>query len=60
MKTRNSNSQNEVNQEGGCCETTLEANETLDTVCCDQPTDNSPCCDTNQSKEVNSKKTGCC
>ncbi|MDO5977505.1 hypothetical protein [Flavivirga spongiicola] len=62
MKTRNSNTGIEtVKQDGGCCGSLLDVVETSNQACCEQTTDDgSPCCDKNESKEVNIEKTGCC
>lgn len=60
MKTRKLNIENEVLvQENGCCTTTDNKTEVND-PCCDQPTDDTSCCDKTETKEVNSEKTGCC
>lgn len=43
-----------------CCETSNEIKSEKVDSCCEQPENDSSCCDKNVSKEVNSKKTSCC
>ncbi len=54
MKTR-SNIDKATNQ---CC-APASGNEKNE-PCCPQPTDGSACCNKDESKAVNSQKTGCC
>lgn len=61
MKTRNLSTQIEtVKQDGGCCGSGVETSSIVDQQCCEQPIDGTSCCDTNETKEVNIQKTGCC
>jgi len=65
MKKRNSNVEVSTIQSGDkcCAPTTLSTDQvkvTGNNDCCEKPVDNSACCDKNETKEVNSQKTGCC
>ena len=63
MKNRNSNIEMATTQNGsGCCVPTTSVNEPIinNNDCCEQPIDNSPCCDKSETKAVNVQKTGCC
>ncbi|MBK8504793.1 MAG: hypothetical protein IPL46_22840 [Saprospiraceae bacterium] len=44
---------------GVCCGQTTVVQE-VESVCCEQPTDGSSCCDNSDTRENNSLKTGCC
>ncbi len=59
MKTRQSNTEEVAVQQSGCCAAPT-VNKIENDPCCEQPTDGTSCCDKTESKEVNSKKTGCC
>ncbi len=59
MRTRKSNVEETTVQSSGCCTPTNNKVEKSD-PCCEQPADNTPCCDKTESKEVNAEKTGCC
>lgn len=59
MKTRKINIEEIEIQTSGCCSTPIESKEKKES-CCEQPIDESSCCDKSETKEVNSEKTGCC
>lgn len=46
-------------RDGGCCSTS-DVNTGKNDPCREQPTDDTSCCDSSETKEVNSEKTGCC
>lgn len=63
MKNRHSNIEIVTAQNGnGCCAPTTSPNESAinNNDCCEQPADDSPCCDKNETKIINVQKTGCC
>ena len=59
MKTRKLNKEVVELQVSECCTSTTVNNEISD-PCCEQPTNDSSCCDKSETREVNAEKTGCC
>lgn len=61
MKTRKPiENEKEVTAASSCCGPSTTATKEVESACCEQPTDGSSCCDKTETKETNSKKTGCC